>query len=134
MDRERKHKENLKKWSGIYNFLRFFSSLKVHNGDILYLVQYYELAFLLPCIGLERCSSSCHLLPETAIETCMIRLARWLVSPKHQEHAYNFRVGHFRGTHFLHDRDWNHLYCCTVYFEDSLSITQQRMHKLYIIY
>jgi hypothetical protein len=28
----------------------------------------------------------------------------------------------------------NYLYCCTVHFEDSLSITHQQMHKLYIIY
>jgi hypothetical protein len=27
-----------------------------------------------------------------------------------------------------------YLYCCTLHFEDSLSITHQRMHKLYIIY
>ena len=26
------------------------------------------------------------------------------------------------------------LYCCAVHFEDSLNITHQRMHKLYIIY
>ena len=25
-------------------------------------------------------------------------------------------------------------YCCTVHFEDSLSITHQRVHKLYIVY
>ena len=28
----------------------------------------------------------------------------------------------------------NYLHFCTVHFEDSLSITHQRMHNLYIIY
>ena len=31
-------------------------------------------------------------------------------------------------------RVYLYLYCCTVHFEDSLIITHQRMHKLYIIY
>jgi len=35
MGREIKHNENLKEESGIYNFLTFFSSLKMHNGAIL---------------------------------------------------------------------------------------------------
>jgi hypothetical protein len=27
----------------------------------------------------------------------------------------------------------NYLYCCTVHFEDSLNISHQQMHQLYII-
>jgi len=29
---------------------------------------------------------------------------------------------------------YNYLYCCTVHFEDSLNISHQQMHQLYIIY
>jgi len=31
------------------------------------------------------------------------------------------------------DIRFNQRYCCTVHFEDALSITHQRMHKFYII-